>query len=251
MIRQSEAAAAQQRRPVSSQGRGAPAVELGEAAKIERSQAIARQREATANHQAPGISDQAGTAEIKAQSLEQPAAQPTQLDEPISSRSVIDQIVEKIDIETGAVRQKVIIGLEPESLGRVEVRLEVERGRVVAGFAAETAETRRILRLSADKLVDALKAQGLEVTAIRVAVSPPAQSELAHNDLRSEFAQSQSGNMSDSNSHTAGFGQSGQRDHGRPHSFYEAQPNLPWNGYGEDTMNAELGRLELRAWRDQ
>ncbi|HOB92341.1 MAG: flagellar hook-length control protein FliK [Bacillota bacterium] len=247
VIRQSEAAAAQQRRPVSSQGRGAPAVELGEAAKIERSQAIARQREATANHQAPGISDQAGTAEIKAQSLEQPAAQPTQLDEPISSRSVIDQIVEKIDIETGAVRQKVIIGLEPESLGRVEVRLEVERGRVVAGFAAETAETRRILRLSADKLVDALKAQGLDVTAIRVAVSPPAQSELAHNDLRSEFAQSQSGNMSDSNSHTAGFGQSGQRDHGRPYSFYEAQPNLPWNGYGEDTMNAELGRLELRA----
>ena len=236
VIRQSDAAAAQQRRPVSSQGRGAPAVELGEAAKIERSQAIARQREATANHQAPGISDQAGTAEIKAQSLEQPAAQPTQLDEPISSRSVIDQIVEKIDIETGAVRQKVIIGLEPESLGRVEVRLEVERGRVVAGFAAETAETRRILRLSADKLVDALKAQGLEVTAIRVAVSPPAQSELAHNDLRSEFAQSQSGNMSDSNSHTAGFGQSGQRDTaGRTASTRHSQPALErvWRGHDE------------------
>lgn len=203
--------------------------------------------ETTMSQPTLGSLEQASTVEVRPQIAGETIAGPVQSHEPTSSHSVVDQIVSRVNIEVGSASQKVTIGLQPESLGSVEVQLELEDGRVVASLAAETAETRRILRVSADQLVDALKAQGLEVTEVRITESQTAQLNLRYDDLSNEFAQGQFQDTNESGSHMTGFGQSGQRDQGRPYSFYRPQTHVAWSGHGDEAFSEASGQLELRA----
>lgn len=62
----------------------------------------------------------------------------------------------------------VTMRLNPEKLGAVQVRLEVQDGQVAAAFRAESPEARRLLNQELPALRSALEARGLEVDRIHI-----------------------------------------------------------------------------------
>jgi|GEM_PF-1997044 len=177
-------------------------------------------------------------------------------------RSIVDQIatgmsiIEEMSFEADSTRQQVTIGLEPESLGKVEVQLELENGRLVANLAAETAETRRVLRLSVDRLVNALKAQGLEVAEVRISESQASQPNLSNNDLHNHLAPGQSQDTGGAGAQMADLSYWGQREQREFYSSYGRPVRVTWDEPLQETASESLetyfertvpGRLELRA----
>jgi len=193
--------------------------------------------------------------------ISQSSAQHVHPRESSTLRSIVDQIatgmsIEEMSFEAGPTRQQVTIGLEPESLGKVEVQLELENGRLVANLAAETAETRRVLRLSVDRLVNALKAQGLEVAEVRISESQASQPNLSNNGLHNHLALGQSQDIGGAGAQMADLSYWGQREQREFYSSYGRPVRVTWDEPLQETASAPLktyfertvpGRLELRA----
>jgi flagellar hook-length control protein FliK len=103
---------------------------------------------------ATSIQRGAGLSATQATSPSKPAAQ---------HHSIVDQISVNITKAVKADMDKIEIRLRPESLGRVEVSLEVARdGRVVAAVTADSRDTLELLRADARGLERALQDAGLK-----------------------------------------------------------------------------------------
>jgi flagellar hook-length control protein FliK len=75
---------------------------------------------------------------------------------------------------SAALRQgggAVTLRLQPENLGDLKIRLEMEAGKVAAQFRVETAQARQLLDETLGSLRTALEARGLEVQSLSVHVA--------------------------------------------------------------------------------
>ena len=184
-----------------------------------------------------------------------PETAPAQRAEP---RSVIHQIVNRVALSASAERPTIAVRLKPERLGTVEVQVEADRaGRIIASISAETNETTRILRSSSHQLMASLRAQGLQVSEIRIGAAQDARADTGDEDLQHQFGQAQHNDGSSAGFQAGGHGYFEQQWQGRP---YQSDADAYWHGrlpepLGQSDepsvvaahMDLWPGRLELRA----
>jgi hypothetical protein len=189
---------------------------------------------------------------IETWSTETAAAQRTE------SRSVVDQIVNRVALNASAGRPTITIRLRPARLGNVEVRVGADRtGRIIANIQAETHETLRILRSSSHLLMESLREQGLRVSELRIGAVQNAQVDTGDEDPRYQFAQAQHNDGSQ-----AGF-QTGHHSYFEQHwqgGSYQPDAYTHWRGHLPEALEStdepgaatayvdtRPGRVEYRA----
>jgi len=90
---------------------------------------------------------------------------------PLARPAVLEQVLEKMIFsrtESGEVR--VFIRLKPEALGEVEIRLQVEDGRLTGRIVAENVLVREILESSLGQIKQRLEAQQIQLLELTVSV---------------------------------------------------------------------------------
>jgi flagellar hook-length control protein FliK len=88
----------------------------------------------------------------------------------LSKAEIINQIVKKAEIVFTDVQSEMRMQLEPENLGRLNLKIAVERGLITAKFTAESYEVKQIIESSFNELKDMLQEKGLEVQNFSVSV---------------------------------------------------------------------------------
>lgn len=96
-----------------------------------------------------------------------PAAEETQ----ISSRQIIEQIVEQVKVEMNQNTSSLELQLYPEHLGKIQIQVVSKDGVMTARIAAETETARQAIENGISNLKDAMEQQDLKVDAIEVMVS--------------------------------------------------------------------------------
>ncbi len=88
----------------------------------------------------------------------------------VGKNGVISQIVKKAEIIAGDLRQEMRIQLEPENLGKLTLKVSVEKGLVTAKFVAESYEVKQAIESGFKELKDMLLEKGLAVQNLSVSV---------------------------------------------------------------------------------
>ncbi|HWR62128.1 MAG TPA: flagellar hook-length control protein FliK [Clostridia bacterium] len=103
-------------------------------------------------------------AEAAANQTEAPRAQTA------GRAEIINQIVKKAEIVLTDSQSEMRMQLEPENLGKLTLKLAVERGLITAKFTAESYEVKQVIESSFNELKDMLQEKGLEVQNFSVSV---------------------------------------------------------------------------------
>lgn len=88
----------------------------------------------------------------------------------LSTSDIINQVVKKADILVQGSHQEMVMKLEPESLGKINLKIIVENGLVTAKFIAESQQVKEVLESSFNQLKDALQQKGVSVQGFSVSV---------------------------------------------------------------------------------
>lgn len=88
----------------------------------------------------------------------------------VSKTDIINQVVKKAEIAVHDGRQEMIMKLEPESLGKLNLKVSVENGIITAKFLAESQQVKEVLESSFNQLKDALQEKGIAVQSFSVSV---------------------------------------------------------------------------------
>jgi flagellar hook-length control protein FliK len=89
---------------------------------------------------------------------------------PINKSDIINQVVKKADILISDSHQEMMMKLEPESLGKLNLKIVVEKGLITAKFMAESQQVKEVLESSFNQLKDALQEKGIVVQSFSVSV---------------------------------------------------------------------------------
>jgi flagellar hook-length control protein FliK len=84
---------------------------------------------------------------------------------------ILNQVIKKADVIVQGSHQEMIMKLEPESLGKLNLKLVVENGLVTAKFIAESQQVKEVLESSFNQLKDALQEKGIAVQGFSVSVN--------------------------------------------------------------------------------
>ena len=106
-----------------------------------------------------------------AQGMEQ-AASGAEKSLPVTSNDILNQVTMQV-ADRHDRRQVVTIQLQPESLGKVEVKLVMEHQKLTAHFMVQHSEVRDVLLKHVTSLHDALAAKGVDVKQVAVEIAPP------------------------------------------------------------------------------
>jgi len=90
---------------------------------------------------------------------------------PVTSNDILNQVTMQVPDRHGS-RQAVTIQLQPESLGKVEVKLVMEHQKLTAHFIVQHSEVRDVLLKHVTSLHDALSAKGIDVKQVAVEIAP-------------------------------------------------------------------------------
>lgn len=90
--------------------------------------------------------------------------------ETVNKTDIINQIVKKAEIIFTDAKQEMRMQLEPENLGKLTLKLAVEKGLITAKFVAESYEVKQIIESNLNELKNMLKEKGLEVQNFSVSV---------------------------------------------------------------------------------
>jgi flagellar hook-length control protein FliK len=90
---------------------------------------------------------------------------------PVTSNDVLNQVTMQVPDKHDR-RQTVTIQLQPESLGKVEVKLVMEHQKLTAHFIVQHSEVRDVLLKHVTSLHDALSAKGIDVKQVAVEIAP-------------------------------------------------------------------------------
>ncbi|SHI80342.1 Flagellar hook-length control protein FliK [Geosporobacter subterraneus DSM 17957] len=96
-------------------------------------------------------------------------AMPSALPKP-SFPNIMEQILPKAEVFIDDERSEMLIQLKPDHLGKLVMKLEVEKGIVVAKFLAESHIVKEILESNMNTLKDSLQQKGLNVQELSVFV---------------------------------------------------------------------------------
>jgi flagellar hook-length control protein FliK len=83
---------------------------------------------------------------------------------------IINQVIKKADIFVQGSHQEMVMKLEPESLGKLNLKIVIENGLVTAKFVAESQQVKEVLESSFNQLKDALQQKGITVQGFSVSV---------------------------------------------------------------------------------
>ena len=88
-----------------------------------------------------------------------------------STSDVINQVIKKAEVFVQGSHQEMIMKLEPESLGKLNLKIILENGLVTAKFMAESQQVKAILESNFNQLKDALQEKGIIVQSFSVSVN--------------------------------------------------------------------------------
>jgi flagellar hook-length control protein FliK len=88
----------------------------------------------------------------------------------VNKAEVINQIVKKAEIIFTDSQPEIKMQLEPENLGKLTLKLAVEKGLITAKFVTESYEVKQIIESNFNELKDMLQEKGLEVQNLSVSV---------------------------------------------------------------------------------
>lgn len=88
----------------------------------------------------------------------------------INKSDIVNQVIKKADIIVREGHSEMVMKLEPESLGKLNLKIVVERGLVTAKFIAESQQVKEVLESSFNQLKDALQEKGIAVQNFSVSV---------------------------------------------------------------------------------
>lgn len=94
--------------------------------------------------------------------------------------------------------------LQPEALGELTIRMDMQPGRVGASFEVQSDQARQLLNQNLVLLRSALEARGMDVERLDVRLAQPAESEAAHGKQATDGRQ-----------HAGGAGDDELEDHER------------------------------------
>ena len=90
---------------------------------------------------------------------------------PVTSDDLLNQVTMRLPDRHDS-RQVVTIQLQPESLGKVEIKLVMEQQKLSAHFVVQHSEVRDVLLKQVSTLHDALVAKGIDVKQVAVEIAP-------------------------------------------------------------------------------
>lgn len=88
----------------------------------------------------------------------------------VNPSDIMNQVIKKAEIIVQGSHQEMIMKLEPESLGKLNLKLVVENGLITAKFVAESQQVKEVLESNFNKLKDALQEKGITVQGFSVSV---------------------------------------------------------------------------------
>lgn len=88
----------------------------------------------------------------------------------VQKADVIHQIVKKAELVIREERPEMRMQLEPENLGKLTLKVAVEKGLITAKFIAESHEVKQIIESNFSQLRDMLQEKGIEVESFSVSV---------------------------------------------------------------------------------
>jgi flagellar hook-length control protein FliK len=145
---------------------------------------------------------------VESRSIAGESAAPVSTSQP---RDFVLQVADQIRIQAHDGNEEIRIQLKPESLGRLEIRVETTLNGVTARITTESSNVKSYLENNLQILQQTLQDQGLKVDKIHIVIQDAF-----------DF-QSASGNASQSGH--AGSGQAGRDPHSHTHSSGSAQTN--------------------------
>jgi flagellar hook-length control protein FliK len=88
----------------------------------------------------------------------------------VSKAEIINQIVKKAEIVFKEALPEMRMQLEPENLGKLTLKIAVEKGLITAKFVAESYEVKKTIESNFNELKDMLQEKGLVVQNLSVSV---------------------------------------------------------------------------------
>lgn len=107
----------------------------------------------------------------------------------INKSDILNQVIKKADIIVHEGHSEMVMKLEPESLGKLNLKIIVEKGLVTAKFIAESQQVKEVLESSFNQLKDALQEKGISVQNFSVSVGQQA-SDSSSNQSFNQWKQS-------------------------------------------------------------
>ena len=83
---------------------------------------------------------------------------------------ILHQVIEKAKVILSGDKSEMIMNLNPESLGKLSLKIVTERGIVAAQFVAESQQVKEVLETNMQFLKDSLEKQGLSIQGLSVSV---------------------------------------------------------------------------------
>lgn len=99
----------------------------------------------------------------------------------VSKAEIINQIVRKAEVTLTDTQSEIRMQLEPENLGKLTLKVAVERGIITAKFTAESYEVKQIIESNFNELKDMLQQKGLEVQNFSVSVGHESKGDSSDN----------------------------------------------------------------------
>ena len=89
----------------------------------------------------------------------------------VDKTEVLAQLVKKAELLVGKTNSEMIMQLDPENLGKVTLKIAVERGNVTATFLAENQQVKALIESNTGSLREMLQEKGMNISAINVSVN--------------------------------------------------------------------------------
>lgn len=94
----------------------------------------------------------------------------TTVTQTVKLNNIIDQVANKVMVHVGEDGSEMSLQLKPEHLGKLTMKVSIERGIVVANFVAESQMVKEVLESNFNILKDALQEKGLAIQELNVFV---------------------------------------------------------------------------------
>lgn len=92
----------------------------------------------------------------------------------VTESQILDQVIGRMAGERNQEVSRMSIKLQPEELGRIEIDLTLEQGRIKAQMVAQNQHVQEVLERHLPRLREALEQQGLKLDQIQVSVDAQA-----------------------------------------------------------------------------
>ena len=175
---------------------------------------------------------------VKAENSQQ--KQPT---EDLDNIDILSQIRSKIDATNLANSKKIVIGLTPESLGKLTIQITKGENGISAHILADNQQAKELLEKDLNNLKSTLQSQGVNVNNLSVKVSETGKSSDSNNN--SMFQQNDSGELGQDgkNSHSEHNKENEQNDR-KTFDFIHKQAMEQNNEEPEVTNSADTLQTE-------